>query len=158
MQCSPLKLRNESCRLTATCCLRSAVAAHPHSPPRVGCTAQVALNHPASPPSTNSEPRHLKVLHLACTAPYQRPTTNKHCLGTSQRTELCGAAGGGGGEVGSTCIKSKGCTCGATLTERLRTDASALLREPLRTITETFGERRKHWMINLTLLEDYSFF
>lgn len=73
--------------------------------------------HPHSPHPQNLEPKHLKLLNLACTAPYQGPTANKHyCLGTSQRTKLYSAAGGGG-EVGSTCtIKSKGCTCGPTLT------------------------------------------
>lgn len=83
--------------------------------------AQVAFTRPESPHTlptpSNLEPKHLKLLNLACTAPYQGPTANKHyCLGTSQRTKRYSAAGGGG-EVGSTCtIKSKGCTCGPILT------------------------------------------
>lgn len=119
--------------------------------------AQVAFNHPAPPPSTNSEPGHLKVLHLANTFAYQRPTTNKHhCLGTSQRTKLCGTAGGGG-EVGRTCIKWRSCTCGATSTQRLQTDALTLLRESLRTVTEASCEGVIHWIINFPLVEDYYF-
>ncbi|XP_034560492.1 endothelin-1 [Notolabrus celidotus] len=127
--------------------------------------AQVTFSHPPPHPlkPSNSNLGHLKVPIVACTAPYQRLNTNKHqCLGRSQRTKLyCTAGGGGGGggvEEGSSCIKSKGCTCGATLTERLQSDASTLLRQPQRTISETLCEGEIHWMINLTLLEDYSFY
>lgn len=127
---------------------------------------QVAFNHPASPPSsTHSGPRHLKIFHSACTAAYQPPTTNKHHrLGRSQRTTESGAAaaaaGGGGGEVERSCIKSKGWTCGATLTETLHRSCVNLWGRPARHCTgeKITGSLILHFRrIIITFAERYFF-